>query len=636
MEGHAALIETIAIGLGAAFVGGFGARRLGLPPIVGYLVAGILVGPFTPGLVADTATAQELAELGIILLMFGVGIEFSIADLLAVRRIAVPGAVGQSAVATVLGTFLGLALGWGLGGGIVLGLAISVASTVVLLRALEERGELDTEQGRIAIGWLIVEDLFTVLVLVLLPSLAPLIRGEGGASPVDAVAPLAIAIGKAAVFSVLMLVVGTRVVPRVLDAVARERSRELFTLSVLAIAIGIAFVAAAGFGVSYALGAFFAGIVLAESAVSHHAAANALPLRDAFAVLFFVSVGMLVDPGYIAANPLAVLAVTALVVFAKSAAALVIVGLSGYPIRTGLTVAAALAQVGEFSFILATVGLSLELIPEAAFQLVVAASLVSITLNPVAFRVADAIDARLRDRPDLRGRVERGAGVLATLPERDRDEGLRGHAIVCGYGRVGRMIIGALERRGFRYVVVSSDRREVEGLRERDIRALFGDAANPEILREAQLGRARVVIVAIADPHAARLIVDRVRELAPRVPLVVRTHSGGAAVELRAMGPAVQAVYTEGELAVQMTRFSLRRFGLSSTEVEAIAQGLRTSGGAEPGVSPGRPPAGPGRAERWRARLRTWLETRARRGPTDGAVEDDPRAAAERESETPP
>jgi CPA2 family monovalent cation:H+ antiporter-2 len=636
MESHAALIETIAIGLSAAFIGGFAARRLRLPPIVGYLVAGILVGPYTPGLVADTGVAQELAELGIILLMFGVGIEFSIPDLLSVRRIAIPGAIGQSAVATVLGTLLGIALGWGLGGGIVLGLAISVASTVVLLRALEDRAELDTQQGRIAIGWLIVEDLFTVIVLVLLPSIAPILRGEGGAGPVDALLPLVSAVAKAAAFAILMLIVGTRVVPRILDAVARERSRELFTLSVLAIAIGIAFSASAVFGVSFALGAFFAGVVLAESDVSHHAAANALPLRDAFAVLFFVSVGMLVDPGYVAANPVAVLAVTGLVVFAKSAAALVIVSLFGYPIRTGLTVAAALAQVGEFSFILATLGLSLRLIPEEAFQLVVAAALVSITLNPVSFRIADLIDARIRARPRLLARLERGAPTaLARLPSHAPPEQLRGHAVVCGYGRVSRMVIAALERRGFRYVVVSSDKRQVEDLRARGIPALFGDAANPELLHEARLDQARVAIVAMSNPHAVRLIVDQIRDQAPRIPLVVRTHSRSEAVALRARGPVVQSVYAEGELAVQMARFSLRRFGVSSAEVEAIAQGLRSSGGGEPGVTRSVP------ARRsWFERVRARLPLSARPRPVEpeppaGTLFDTSERAADAEPRPP-
>ena len=419
MDHAPALIETIAIGLGAAFVGGLVATRLRLPTIVGYLLAGLAVGPFTPGLVADTATAQELAELGVILLMFGVGIHFSIPDLLAVRGTAVPGALGQITVATLLGTGLGVALGWGLVGGLVLGLAVSVASTVVLLRALEERGDLATPQGRIAVGWLIVEDLFTVVVLVLLPTLAPLLLGEGG-SIGDAVLGLVVAVAKLALFAALMLVVGTRVVPRLLESVERTGSRELFTLAVLAIAICIAVAASVVFGVSFALGAFLAGIVLNESEVSHKAAADALPLQDAFAVLFFVSVGMLLDPAALLAQPGAVLLMVALVVVAKAVAAFLIVALLRRPVRVALTVAAALSQVGEFSFILATLGLTLGLIPGTAFQLVVAAAIVSITVNPLLFRLIEPAEAWFRARPGLLRLVERaeaGAGAETARAE---------------------------------------------------------------------------------------------------------------------------------------------------------------------------------------------------------------------------
>ena len=400
MEHGAPLIETIAIGLVAAFIGGLVATRLRLPTIVGYLLAGVAVGPFTPGLVADTDTATQLAELGVILLMFGVGIHFSIPDLLAVRGTAVPGAIGQILVATLLGVGLGLALGWGLTGGLVLGLAVSVASTVVLLRALGDRGELDSPQGRIAVGWLIVEDLFTVLVLVLLPTLAPLLLGTGG-TLADAAVGLVVALAKLGLFAALMLVVGVRVVPRVLAYVERTGSRELFTLAVLAIAIGIAVTAYAVFGVSFALGAFLAGVVLNESEVSHRAAEDALPLRDAFAVLFFVSVGMLFDPAFLVQQPLAILLVVLLVVVAKAVAAFLIVALLRRPIRIALTVAAALSQVGEFSFILATLGLTLGLIPAAGFQLVVAAAIVSITLNPFLFRLVEPLEAGIRARPAL-------------------------------------------------------------------------------------------------------------------------------------------------------------------------------------------------------------------------------------------
>jgi len=588
VEHQAALIETIAIGLGAAFVGGLVARWLRLPPIVGYLLAGIAVGPFTPGLVADQDTATELAELGVILLMFGVGIHFSIRDLLSVQSIAIPGAIGQSIVATLLGIGLGVALGWGVVGGLVLGLSISVASTVVLLRALMERGELDTQQGRIAVGWLIVEDLFTVVVLVLLPTVAPLLRGESE-DILGPVSDVGIALAKAALFAVLMLIIGARVVPNVLAAVARERSRELFTLSVLAIAIGIAFSASAVFGVSFALGAFLAGAVLSGSDMSHQAAADALPLRDAFAVLFFVSVGMLLDPAYLLDQSAAVLAVTALIVVAKSAAAFAIVAALGYPVRTGLTVAAALAQIGEFSFILATLGRSLGLIPVEAFQLVVAGSLLSISLNPFVFRLVGPLEARLRRRPRLLAILERRSPELRVLPSAQREE-LRLHAVLCGYGRVGRMVAAALARRGFRYVVISDDRREVDRLRAAGVPALYGDAANEELLREAHVAGGRVVIVAMSDGQSARLVVDRSRELAPRVPIVVRTHSGNEARDFMTMGAGVQAVHAEREVAIQMARFSLRRFGISGAEVDAIATGLRDRGGGDGGPSVGHRP----------------------------------------------
>ena len=400
MEHGAPLLETIAIGLVAAFIGGLVATRLRLPTIVGYLLAGVAVGPFTPGLVADTETAKQLAELGVILLMFGVGIHFSIPDLLAVRGTAIPGAIGQILVATLLGVGLGVLLGWGLVGGLVLGLSVSVASTVVLLRALGERGELDTPQGRIAVGWLILEDLFTVLVLVLLPTLAPVLLGTGG-SLAEIALGLGLAVTKLALFAGLMLVGGVRVVPRILVHVERTGSRELFTLAVLAIAIGIAVTAYAVFGVSFALGAFLAGVVLNESETSHRAAEDALPLRDAFAVLFFVSVGMLFDPAFLLEQPLAVVLVVVLVIGAKAAAAFLIVALLRRPVRVALTVAAALSQVGEFSFILATLGLTLGLIPSDAFQLVVAAAIVSITLNPFLFRLVEPLESRIRARPRL-------------------------------------------------------------------------------------------------------------------------------------------------------------------------------------------------------------------------------------------
>jgi len=581
------LISTIAIGLTAAFIGGLIARHIRLPAIVGYIVAGVVIGPFTPGLSADTDIALELAELGVILLMFGVGIQFSIRELLAVRTIAIPGAIVQTVVSGLFGLWLGFALGWSLGGGLVLGLAISIASTVVVLRALADRNELDTPQGRIAVGWLIVEDLLAVVVLVLLPTIAPLLGGPDAAGvdaqATDLLIPIVLALIKAVVFAVVMVVVGARVVPWLLLVVAREGSRELFTLAVLAIALGIAFIASTVFGVSFALGAFLAGLVVAESDMSHQAAADALPLRDAFAVLFFVSVGMLLDPAFVLANPLPILAVVLLIVGMKAITKFVVMVVAGYPTRIALTVAAGLAQIGEFSFIVGTVGRSLGLLPEDGFQLIVAGALISITLNPLLLGAIEPLEARLRTMPAIASLYRARAGTVGTLDAETQDS-LRLHAIVCGYGRVGRMIGPALERRGFRYVVITQQRDEVDRLRARGIAAIFGDAASVEVLRMARIEHARLVVVATSDPNETRLIVERAQELQPGLDLVVRTHSDAEAAHLRAMSGKVQVVHGERELAVQMARYALRRFGVSATEAEAIAQGLRgRSAAAQPG-----------------------------------------------------
>ena len=576
MDHEPVLISTIAIGLTAAFIGGLVARRVGLPVIVGYILAGVVIGPFTPGLVADPAIATELAELGVILLMFGVGIHFSVGDLLAVRSIAVPGALIQTAVSAALGIALGTALGWGVGGGFVLGLALSIASTVVLLRVLDARGEHDTTQGQIAIGWLIVEDLLAILVLVLLPSIAPILSGSADLASAGstAFAGVVIALGKAAIFAILMIVAGARLVPWLMLVVAREGSRELFSLAVLAIALGVAFVASSVFGVSFALGAFLAGAVVSQSDMSHQAAADALPLRDAFAVLFFVSVGMLIDPVYLVANPLPVFAVIALIVVGKGLTKLAIVTFAGYPPRVALTVAAGLAQIGEFSFIVGTIGRSLGLLPDAGYQLIVAGALISISINPLAFALIPALERRLRASRTVKTLMARRAGDLARISP-DEQAALRLHAIVAGYGRVGRLLGPAFERRGFRYVVVTQQRDEVDRLRNLGVTAIYGDAANPVVLEMAGIGSARVVVVTTSDPGETRLIVERAHELNPGVDMVVRTHSDTEAAHLRALGGKVQAVHGERELAVQMARYALRRFGVSTTEAEAIAQGLR-------------------------------------------------------------
>ncbi|MBK3733469.1 cyclic nucleotide-binding domain-containing protein [Azospirillum brasilense] len=402
------LISMIAIAFGLAFIFGYLADRIRLPPLVGYLLAGVIIGPFTPGFVADGALAAQLAEIGVILLMFGVGLHFSPSDLLAVRKIAVPGAVGQIGLATALGVGLAWLWGWSLGAGLVLGLSLSVASTVVLLKALEERDMLNTAEGRVAVGWLIVEDLAMVLALVLLPALAEVLGGHapgaaggatgghGGGSDGPIWLTLALTLGKVAAFSVLAIVLGPRVVPVILTNVARTGSRELFTLSVLAIALGVAYGSAVLFGVSFALGAFFAGVVLNESRFSHKAATDSMPLQDAFAVLFFVSVGMLFDPSILLRDPLAVIAVVALIVIGKSLIAFGIVILLRFPVGMGLAVSASLAQIGEFSFILVGLGLSLGLLPEEGRDLVLAGALLSITLNPAVFAAVAALRKHLQ------------------------------------------------------------------------------------------------------------------------------------------------------------------------------------------------------------------------------------------------
>jgi len=615
------LIATIAVGLTAAFLGGLVARRLRLPEIVGYIVAGVVIGPFTPGIDSDPAVATQLAELGVILLMFGVGIHFSFRDLFAVKGIALPGAACQIAITTFLGTLVGVAFGWGIGGGLVLGLAVSVASTVVLLRSLTDRGELDTLQGRVAIGWLIVQDLFTVFVLVLLPAIAPMMGGHAaaGGDPASSLGPLAeltLAVGKAGLFAALMIVGGARLVPRLLQAVAREGSRELFTLAVLAIALGIAYLSSAVFGVSFALGAFLAGAVVGESDMSHQAAADALPLRDAFAVLFFVSAGMLFDPAYLLAHPLEIALMLVIVLVAQPVAAFVIVTIFGYPLRTALTVAASLGQIGEFSFILGTMGLSLGLLPVAGFQLIVGTALMAIAVNPLLFRTIEPLEARLRGVRSLAAIRARRAGDRTTLPT-DVREGLRQHAILAGYGRVGRMIGPALERRGFRYLVITEQRGEVDALRSRGIPALYGDAANPELLHMAEIDHARLMITTTPDPSETRLIVERANALAPHLDVIARTHSDAEAAYLRRVGPRVQVIHGERELAVQMARYALRRFGVSATEAESIAQGLRGRPMPPPTASGGRRP----RSGRFGREIRTRLLALSGRGTTSPSID---------------
>lgn len=561
------LITTIAAGFGMALILGFIAERLKVPALVGYLVAGILIGPATPGFVADLHIASQLSEIGVMLLMFGVGLHFSLKDLLAVKRIAIPGAVVQMGLATVLGMGVAGWWGWSWGAGLVFGLSLSCASTVVLLKALEARGILETMNGRIAIGWLVVEDLATVLVLVLLPPLAGVLGG--GTTPVEGAAPLWRTIGQTllgvSAFIVLMLVVGRRALPWLLWQVARTGSRELFTLAVVACAIGIAYGAAALFSVSFALGAFFAGMVMRESEFSHRAAQESLPLRDAFSVLFFVSVGMLFEPSILVAQPVHVLAVVAIIILGKSLAALVLVLAFRYPLNTALTVAASLAQIGEFSFILGGLGLSLGLLPAEGMSLVLAGALISIALNPFLFAAIAPFQRWLLQRSELARRLERRDDPFAELPMSTERKYLEGQLVLVGYGRVGRRIGVALQAHGIPYVVVEQNRELVEDLRKEGVAAVSGNAAESAVLIQAHIAHASMLVVALPDPLNVRQMTDTARALNPGIEIVLRTHSEETSELLRSEDIG-RVFYGEEELAKGMTHHVLERFSRPDTQ----------------------------------------------------------------------
>ncbi|RIL04567.1 MAG: Kef family K(+) transporter [Proteobacteria bacterium] len=560
---HAApLITTIAAALGLAAILGFVAVRLRLPALVGYLVAGILLGPATPGFVADVALSQQLAEIGVMLLMFGVGLHFSLEDLLAVRRIALPGAVAQIAVATALGAAVASFWGWSFGAGLVFGLALSVASTVVLIRALESRSALDSLNGRIAVGWLVVEDIAMVVVLVVLPALSGALGGAdaaGGASGQRGLlAALVITLGKVTVFVGLMVLVGRRVFPWLLWQVVRTGSRELFLLCVIAAAVGIAYGAAAVFDVSFALGAFFAGMILRESSLSHRAASESLPLRDAFSVLFFVSVGMLFDPAMLVDEPLRVLVVLAIIVLGKTLAAFCLVLAFRYPLNTALTVSASLAQIGEFSFILASLGVSLDLLPAEGHNLILAGSLLSIALNPLVFEAVAPLQAWIRSRSRLARAMERPDDPLAELPTSVDESRLTGHVVVVGYGRVGRRIAEALLRDGIPIVVAEQNREIVERLRAQGVPAVSGDASDPAVIVQAHVARARMLVIAVPDTFRARKMVEIARRLKPDIETVARAHSDEEAALLES--EHVEKVFMgEHELALGMLRHVLGR-----------------------------------------------------------------------------
>jgi monovalent cation:H+ antiporter-2, CPA2 family len=547
------LIATIAAGLMLAFVLGLVAHRLRVQPLVGYLLAGVLVGPYTPGFEADPALASELAEIGVILLMFGVGLHFSLKDLMSVARIAVPGAIGQIAVATLMGAGLSWALGWSPMTGFVFGLALSVASTVVLVRALQDHHILETARGRIAVGWLVVEDLAMVLALVLLPALASVTAGDGVPTS-RIVFYLLITLAKVSVFVAIMLVVGRRFIPWLMHHTARTGSRELFRLAVYAIALGVAFGAAKMFGVSFALGAFFAGMVMGESDLSQRATEEAIPLRDAFAVLFFVSVGMLLNPMVLVEAPFAVLATVGIIVVGKSAIAWLIVRAFRHSNSTALTVAASLAQIGEFSFILIGLGMELDMVPKEARDLVLAGAIISIILNPLAFILME----RLRHGPPRKPDSSAPDDIAVAF----QPTNLRGHDILIGYGRVGSLIGQALAKRGMKMLVIETSDDGVEKARQDGAEVIVGNAADPAILTAANVAGARRLFVTIPEPFEAGQAVEQARSANPTLDILARAHSNAAVAHLSKLG-ANLVVLGESEIANRMVERAQGKDGAS-------------------------------------------------------------------------
>lgn len=553
------LIATIVVGLGLAFVLGTIAQRFRIPPLVGYLLAGVAVGPFTPGFVADQALATELAELGIILLMFGVGLHFSLQDLLSVRHIAVPGAVVQIAVATLMGLGLSWLMGWSVGAGLVFGLALSVASTVVLLRALQERRLMETDRGRIAVGWLIVEDLAMVLVLVLFPAIASLQGGgdKPAFEPLAAQAGFGLAgivmltLAKIIVFIGLMLVVGRRVIPWILHYIAHTGSRELFRLGVLAIALCIAFGATKLFDVSLALGAFFAGMMLRESPLSARAAQESLPLRDAFAVLFFVSVGMMFDPMSVVREPWPLLATLAIIMLGKSLAAFLIVVLFRHPVATALTISASLSQIGEFSFILAELGVASQILPSDGRDLIMAGAILSIMLNPLMFAAATWLAPRLDPRRN-------SPQTAAAVPEPIRTTDLTDHTIVIGYGRVGALVGDALKQRQLPFLVAEVGESALAKLKQGGIETVMGNAAQPEILGATNPSRARHLVIAIPEAFEAGQIVQQARAANPDIRIIALAHADAEVDHLKGLGADV-VIMGEREIARGMIEELERR-----------------------------------------------------------------------------
>jgi CPA2 family monovalent cation:H+ antiporter-2 len=569
MPHDTALIATVAVGIVVAFIFGLVAARVGLPPIVGYLLAGIAVGPFTPGFVANTGLASQLADLGVILLMFGVGLHFSLNDLVAVRRVVIPGALCQTTITTTVGVVIGRIWGWSWGGALLLGLSLGIAGTVVLLKGLERQDQLDSPAGRLAVGWLVVEDVTAVFALVLLPAIAQMVGGA--AAPTTGTGSLFLTLGVAVLkvvgFVALMVVVGRRFVPWLLEHVARLGSRELFTLAVLTTALGVGTVAAELFGVSFALGAFFAGAVISESEVSHRAAADALPMQDAFAVLFFVSVGMLFDPSVLARESPRILALAGVIVVWKALLTFGIVRTLGESTATAFIMGAGVSQIGEISFIIAELGVSLGLLPKEAQVVIVGAALIAITVNGPILAGAATLARRFGERAES-----------ADL----HLDGLHDHVVLVGYGRIGATVAEVLARAGAPQVVIEEQERVVADLRKRGALAIRGDATRPDVLERARIATARLLVVTAPEPVRARRIVEIARAANPHITLAIRTHSANELTfleHLLASSPdsTGRAVYTEREAALSLAHYSLIALGRSDDEADALVDSMRST-----------------------------------------------------------
>ncbi len=558
----APLLITITLALVAAFFGGVIARRIGLPTIVGYLLAGIVIGPFTPGFVGDTATIQQLAELGVIFLMFGVGLHFSFNDLWRVRDIAIPGALLQTILASLLGFGLSQWWGWTPVAGIVLGLSISVASTVVLLRGLMDNSLLNTSHGQAAVGWLVMEDILSVLILVLMPTLAT----GGGAFDWQG---LAFTLLKAAAFVVIMILVGMRLIPWILERIAHTRSRELFILAILAITLGTALGAAELFGVSLALGAFVAGAIISQSHLSHQVGADIFTFREAFSVLFFVSVGMLVNPVFLWQNLGQVVSLTSLVVVGKAIIVILMGLLFPRPAKTFLVIAVGLSQIGEFSFILGQAGLSLHFLNSDQYSLILAAALISITLNPFMYKIMPALENTLRRLPGFWRKLE----ANIPLPEIKQDQ-LVDHVVIIGYGRVGKQLVDVLENLSIPLLVIEADAERTDMLNQKQIPTLYGDAGNSEVINYAHLDRAKVLVTTVPDETTAILIVTAAKNLNPDLPVIARAATVEGVRYLAQLG-AQHIVHPELEGGLELVHHTLLSLGFPLQEVHLLAEAIR-------------------------------------------------------------